>query len=120
MGPEQSQKLFSAAKSCLENDNLAYFIFYSKHEKPIKAVMRHLPPNSPAEGISDGLVSLGFDVVSIKDMTATRRSPPEGSTTKNVPLLLLTLPRTAKFQETASNLPVVCGTGAATSAQGVS
>jgi hypothetical protein len=63
-------------------------------------VIRHLPLNTPAEDISDGLVSLGFDVVSVKQMTATRRSPPEKSKITNLPLFLVTLPRTAKSQET--------------------
>jgi hypothetical protein len=48
--------------------------------------------------ISDGLVSLGFDVISVKQMTATCRSPPEGQKTMNLPLFLITLPRTAKSQ----------------------
>jgi hypothetical protein len=45
----------------------------------MKAVIRHLPHNTPAEDISEGLVSLGFNIVSIKQMTATHRSPPEES-----------------------------------------
>jgi hypothetical protein len=84
---------FSAFKSYLENNNLAYFTYYPKYLKPIKAVIRHLPLNTPAEDISDGLVSLGFDVISVKQMTATRWSPPEGSTTISIPLFLITLPR---------------------------
>jgi hypothetical protein len=43
----------------------------------MKAVIRHMPHNTPAENISDRLVSLGFDVISVKQMAATRRSPPE-------------------------------------------
>jgi hypothetical protein len=62
----------------------------------MKAVIRHLPHNTPAEDISDGLLSLGFDVISVKQMTATRRSPSDGSTTVNLPLFLITLPRMAK------------------------
>jgi hypothetical protein len=62
-------------------------------------VIRDLPQNTPAEDISDGVVSLGFDVVSVKQMTATRRSPPEESKTINLPLFLVTLPRTTKSQE---------------------
>jgi hypothetical protein len=46
--------------------------FFPKSKKPIKAVIRHLLHKIPAEDISDGLVSLGFDVVSVKQMTATR------------------------------------------------
>jgi hypothetical protein len=76
---------FLAFRSYLEKNNLAYFTFYPKSLKPIKAVMRHLPLNTPAEDISDGLVSLGFDDSSVKQMTATRKSPPEGTTTINIP-----------------------------------
>jgi hypothetical protein len=65
----------------------------------MKAVIRHLPHNTPAEDISDGLVSLGFDVISVKQMTATRQLPSDGSTTINLPLFLITLPRTTKSQE---------------------
>jgi hypothetical protein len=45
-----------------------------KSENPMKAVIRHLPHSTPAEDISDGPVSLGFDVINVKQMTATRRS----------------------------------------------
>jgi hypothetical protein len=62
-------------------------------------LIRHLPHNTPAEDISDGLVSLGFDVVSVKQMTATRGSPPEESKIINLSLFLVTLPRTARSEK---------------------
>jgi hypothetical protein len=40
-------------------------------------------------------------------MTATRQSHPEGTTTINIPLFLITLPRTAKSQE-IFGLPSLC------------
>jgi hypothetical protein len=64
----------------------------------MKAVIRHLPQSTPAEDISDGLVSPGFDVISVKQMIATRRSLSDGSTTINLPLVLIILPRAAKSQ----------------------
>jgi hypothetical protein len=67
---------FLAIKSHFEENNLPFFTFYNKSEKPIKVVIRHLPQNTPVEEICDGLVWLGFDVVSVKQMTPTRRSPP--------------------------------------------
>jgi hypothetical protein len=70
-------------------------------------VIRPLPQNTPAENISDGLVNLGFDVISVKQMTATRRPHPEGSKTANLPLFLITLPRTAKSHE-IFRLPSLC------------
>jgi hypothetical protein len=92
---------FSAIKTFLETNKLSYTVF-PKSEKPIKAVIRHLAQKTPAEDISDGFVSLGFDVISFKQMTTTRRNPPpEGTSTINRPLFLIviTLPRTAKSQE---------------------
>jgi hypothetical protein len=40
-----------------------------------------MPPsaNTPPEDNSDGLVSLGFDVINVKQVTTTRPSPPEES-----------------------------------------
>jgi hypothetical protein len=90
---------FEAVKSFFSAQNLSYYSFFPKSEKPIKAVLRHLPTNTPAQDISDGLVTLRFDVVSIKQMTTSRRSPSEETATRNLPLFLITLPRTTKFQE---------------------
>jgi hypothetical protein len=90
---------YSAIKKHLENHNLSYYTFFPKSEKPVKAVIRHLPKDTPAQDISDGLVSLGFDVINVKQMTATRRTPTEGTNIANLPLFLITLPRTAKSQE---------------------
>jgi hypothetical protein len=98
---------FSAFKSYLEKITLPILLFTPKSLKPIKAVILRLPLNTPAEDISDGLVSLDLDVISVKQMTATRQSPPEGTTTINIPLFLLTLPRTAKSQE-IFRLPSLC------------
>jgi hypothetical protein len=75
---------FQSVKSHFEAHNLSYYSFYPKSEKPMNAVIRHLPHNTPAD-ISDGLVSLGFDVIRVKQMTATRWSPSNGSTTINLP-----------------------------------
>jgi hypothetical protein len=42
-------------KSYLEKNNLQYFTFSPNSEKPIKAVIRHPPPDTPAEDISNSL-----------------------------------------------------------------
>jgi hypothetical protein len=89
---------FQSVKWHFDSQKLPYYSF-PKYEKPIKAVIRHLPQITPAEDISDGLVSLGIDVVNVKQMTATRRSHPEESKIIYLPLFLVTLPRTAKYQE---------------------
>jgi hypothetical protein len=59
----------------------------------------HLPFATPVEDISDGLVELGFDVISAKQMSATRRSLAEGTSTVSLPLFITTLQRTSKSQE---------------------
>jgi hypothetical protein len=89
---------FSVIRKFLEQNNLSYFTFFPKSEKPIKAVIRHLPANTPAQDISEALVDLGFDTISVKHMTS-RRSKPEGPTTRHLPLFLITLPRTEKSKE---------------------
>jgi hypothetical protein len=66
---------FQSVESHFYKQNLFYHSF-PKSEKPIKTVICHLPHNAPAEDISDGLVSLGFEVVCIKQMIAIQRSPP--------------------------------------------
>jgi hypothetical protein len=76
---------FRSVKFHFDSNNLSCYPLYPKSEKPMKAVIRRLPHNTPAEDISDRLVSLRFDVISVKQMTATRRSPPEGSKTINLP-----------------------------------
>jgi hypothetical protein len=98
---------FQTIKFHLEENILSFFTFYPKAEKTIKAVIRHLPQNTPASDICDGLVSLGFDVIRGKQMTTTRRSPSKERKTLNIPLFLVTLPRSAKSQE-ISRLQSLC------------
>jgi hypothetical protein len=57
---------FPTIHSHFESNNLPYFTINSKSQKPIKAVIRHLPFSTPAKDISDGLVDLGFDIISFK------------------------------------------------------
>jgi hypothetical protein len=89
---------YQAVKSYFDKNSLSYYTFYPKSEKSIKAVLRHLRNNTPAQDISDGLVDLGFDVISVKQMSSARRSP-DGSKPITLPLFLVTLPRTAKSQD---------------------
>jgi hypothetical protein len=96
---------YLAVKAHFDSTSMSYFTFFPKSLKPIKAVIRHLPHNTPAEDISNGLVDLGFDVISVKQMSSPRRTPDEGA--KILPLFLITLPRTAKLQE-IFKLPPLC------------
>jgi hypothetical protein len=98
---------FQYIKTYFDNHSLQFYTFLPISEKPIQAVIRHLPYTTPAEDISDGLVSLDFVAVSVKQMTSIRRSPPEESKTINLALFLVTLPRTAKSQE-IFRLPSLC------------
>jgi hypothetical protein len=51
---------YKAVKEYFNQNSLAYFTFFPKSEKPVKAVLRHLPGNTPAKDISDGLVDLAL------------------------------------------------------------
>jgi hypothetical protein len=88
---------FQTVKLHLESKNFSFYPFFLKSEKPIKAVIRHLPINIPAEDIAKGMGDLGFEVVSVRQLSITRRSL-EG-TPVALPLFLVTLPRTTKSQE---------------------
>jgi hypothetical protein len=75
---------YSAIRAYYDGRKLNYYTFHPKSEKPIKAVIRHLPRDRPAKDISNGLTELGFRVLSVRQMTANRRSP-EGET-QNLPV----------------------------------
>jgi hypothetical protein len=85
---------FSTIKSHFDDKKISYFTFYQKPQKPIKAVIYHLPYGTHAKDISEGLISLGFDVISIKQMTINCQSSAEGTTSIN-----LTLSRMAKSKK---------------------
>jgi hypothetical protein len=53
-------------KSYLEKHNLHYFTFSPNSEKSIEAVIRHLPPDTPAEDISNSLEDVGFNVINVR------------------------------------------------------
>jgi hypothetical protein len=89
---------YQSVKTYFESKNLPYYIFYPKSEKPIKAVISHLPINTPAEDIAEGPVDLGFDVISVKQVTTAHRSL-EGTIHITLPLFLATLPRTTKSKD---------------------
>jgi hypothetical protein len=78
-----------------EANNLNYFTFHPKSEKPIMAVIRNLPIQTPSEDISKGLEELGYSIISVKQVTASRPSP-ERIKQINLPLFLITLARNDK------------------------
>jgi hypothetical protein len=89
----------SAMKSCLEENNFQYFNFSSNSEKPIKAVIRHLPPDTSAEDISNSLEGLGFSVINVRQEMTNRRAPNGQTHLETPPLFLVILKRNAKSQE---------------------
>jgi hypothetical protein len=66
---------YSALKSYLENNSLQRFTFSPNSEKPIKAVICCLSPDMPVEDISNSLEDLGFNVISVRQLTTNRRAP---------------------------------------------
>jgi hypothetical protein len=90
---------YSAMKSYLEKNNLQYFTFSPNSEKPIKAVIRHLPPDMLAEIISNSLEDFGFNAISARQFTTHRRAPYGQTHVETLPLFLVTLTRILKSQE---------------------
>jgi hypothetical protein len=62
-------------KSEPEKNNIHHFTFSPNSAELIKAVIRHLPPDTPAEDISNSLEDLHFNVINVRQMKATRRAP---------------------------------------------
>jgi hypothetical protein len=90
---------YSAMKSYLEKNNIHYFTFSPNSGKPIKAVIRHLPPGTPAEDISNGLENSAFNVINARQMPATRTAPNGQIHVETLHLFLVALARNIKSQE---------------------
>jgi hypothetical protein len=86
-------------KYYLEKSNLHSITSFPNCQKPSKAVIRHFPPDTPAEDVSNSLEDLGFDVISVRQMTATRSASNEQTHEKTLALFLVTLTRNIKSQE---------------------
>jgi hypothetical protein len=96
--------VYSASKCYLVKNNLHYFTFSPKSKKPIMAVIRHLPPDTPAENTSNSLQDLDFNVINVRQMTAS-----DGEAyVETLPLFLATLVRNSnrrKVTNSNSNYP---------------
>jgi hypothetical protein len=90
---------YSAMKSYLGKNNLHHFTFSPNSEKPIKAVIRHLPPDTPAEVVSNSLEDLGFDHINVRQFTTNRTAPNRQTHVETLPLFLVTLTRKLKSRE---------------------
>jgi hypothetical protein len=62
-----------AMKSYLEVNKPQFFTLDPNSEKPIKAVIRHLPLETPAEDISNSLEGFGF-FIGLWQLTTNRRA----------------------------------------------
>jgi hypothetical protein len=80
---------YSAMKSYLNKNNLQYFTFSQNSEKPIEALICHLPPDMPAEDISNSLEDLGVKVINVRQLTTNRRAPNGQPHVETLPLFLL-------------------------------
>jgi hypothetical protein len=89
---------YSAIRAHFDNQQYHYYTFHAKLEKPVKAVVRQLPINTPAEDIAISLQDLGFSIISVKRMTSSRPSTDAGTHLTNLPLFLITLDRSEKSQ----------------------
>jgi hypothetical protein len=92
-------------KSYLEKNNLHYFTLFQNSEKPIKTAIRHLPPDTPSEDISNILEDLGFNVINVRQMTATRRALNGQTHVEILPLFLVTLTRNKISRDIQAEYP---------------
>jgi hypothetical protein len=95
---------FSAIKSFFQKESFSIYTFHPKSFEPIKAVTRKLPSVTQAEEIYEDISDLGFEVMSVKQMTSSRRSLPQtGQKSPNVhlplPLYQITFNRSEKSHE---------------------
>jgi hypothetical protein len=90
----------NAIQNFLTEKNLIFFLFYSKADKLVKAVIKHLPGNASAEDTTVVLQKLDYDVMSVKQMTAKRPVPEgKGVTHTSLPFFVVTLERNKKCPE---------------------
>jgi hypothetical protein len=69
----------------LTENNLNSFTFYTKADKTVKAVIRHLSGNISAEDIGVAVQEISYDVISVKQMTVKVPLQMEGSHTPPSP-----------------------------------
>jgi hypothetical protein len=90
---------YSAIMRHLDALNLPYFTYHSKSLKPVKAVIRHLPGDTPGEENSNELVALGFNIIIVRQITASRRLPTHKHLSLSPSLFMVTLAGNEKSPE---------------------
>jgi hypothetical protein len=83
-------------QNLLSQKGLPFFTFYTIGDKPVKAVIRHFSNNTSSEDITVDLQEMGYEVFSVKEMTAKRPCPKGEVTLVSLPLFLITLVRNQK------------------------
>jgi hypothetical protein len=92
----KSMAAHKAIQNLLIQKGLTFFNFYRKGDKPIKAVIRHLSNNTSFEDIRVAFQELGYEVISVKHMTAKHPPPERGVTLLSLPVFLISLVRNEK------------------------
>jgi hypothetical protein len=90
---------YSAIMRHLNDHNVLFYTSHPKSMKPMKAVIRQLPGDTPAEDKSNELMTMGFSVISVRQMKVTRPQPKGSHHTFSIPLFLVTLIRNGKALE---------------------
>jgi hypothetical protein len=99
---------YKAIQKFLTEKNLHVFTFYTKADKPVKAVIRYLSCSTSADDIIVALQEIDYDVISIKQTTAERPTPEGGGVTHtSLTLFLVTLARNQKAPE-IFKLTILC------------
>jgi hypothetical protein len=93
----ESMADYKTIQNHLSQKCLPFFTFYTKEDKPVKAVIRHLPNTTSSEDITVALQELGYEIIIVKQMTAKRPSP-EGEVT-----LVSLPPSLSLWEETRSH-----------------
>jgi hypothetical protein len=87
---------YKTMQNLLSQKGLLFFTFYTKGDKPVKALIRHLPNNTSSEDITLAFQELCYEVIGVKQMTAKRPSPEGGFTLVSLLLFLIILVRNQK------------------------
>jgi hypothetical protein len=88
---------YSNMKCYLEENNPHYFTFSLNSENPVKAVIRHLLPDMPAENSSNSLEDLAFSVIYVTQVTVTRKRTQRTTPRRNSPSVSFYLNRKYKI-----------------------
>jgi hypothetical protein len=96
---------YSAMKSYLEKNDTHYFTSSPNSEKPLKAVIRHPPPDTPAKDISNSLPDLDFSVINVRQMTVIQRAPNGQTHVELLPLFLVAFTRNKISRDIQAKYP---------------